>query len=85
MATSMAPSNPQATSNEDRSLHIIAAAQNFSKRYQGLYSFIAIAVDHGFGKHINAIPKGALFDWFKYLYAFEFLYALAMASVKYSV
>ncbi|KAI4244101.1 MAG: hypothetical protein L6R40_003085 [Gallowayella cf. fulva] len=44
-----------------------------------------LAVEHGFGKHMDAIPLASVFDWFKYLYAFEFLYTLGMASVKYSV
>ncbi|KAL8801103.1 MAG: hypothetical protein Q9182_004696 [Xanthomendoza sp. 2 TL-2023] len=44
-----------------------------------------LAVRNGFGKHRNAVPQASVFDWFKYLYAFEFLYTLGMCSVKYSV
>lgn len=34
---------------------------------------------------MDTLPPSTVFDWFKYLYAFEFLYTLGMASVKYSV
>ncbi|KAL8888010.1 MAG: hypothetical protein Q9205_002299 [Flavoplaca limonia] len=44
-----------------------------------------LAVQNGFGKHMNALPTAEVFHWFKYLYAFEFLYTLGMAAVKYSV
>ncbi|KAL8709355.1 MAG: hypothetical protein Q9220_005948 [cf. Caloplaca sp. 1 TL-2023] len=44
-----------------------------------------LAVHHGFGKHINALPPTAIVTWFKLLYAFEFLYTLGMAGIKYSV
>ncbi|KAI4276161.1 MAG: hypothetical protein L6R38_005729 [Xanthoria sp. 2 TBL-2021] len=44
-----------------------------------------LAVRHGFGKHMNALPTASVFHWFKYLYAFEFLYTLGMAAVKYSI
>ncbi|KAL8932038.1 MAG: hypothetical protein Q9211_006563, partial [Gyalolechia sp. 1 TL-2023] len=43
------------------------------------------AVHHGFGKHMHAIPDASVSQWFKYLYAFEFVYTVAMATVKYSV
>lgn len=52
---------------------------------KGLYLYEGTAIEHGFGKHMNAIPTTSVFNWFKYLYAFEFLYNLGMASVKYSV
>lgn len=34
---------------------------------------------------MDTLPEGSMVDWFKRLYAFEFLYSLGMASVKYSV
>ncbi|KAI4204796.1 MAG: hypothetical protein LQ350_000862 [Teloschistes chrysophthalmus] len=34
---------------------------------------------------MDTLPPAAIVDWFKYLYAFEFLYTLGMATVKYSV
>ena len=37
------------------------------------------------GHHIASLLPQDLFSYFKYNYAFEFLYALAMASVKYSM
>ncbi|KAI4228432.1 MAG: hypothetical protein L6R36_001623 [Xanthoria steineri] len=44
-----------------------------------------LAVHQGFGKHMHALPTTSVFHWFKYLYAFELLYTVGMASVKYSV
>ncbi|KAI4139555.1 MAG: hypothetical protein L6R39_006225 [Caloplaca ligustica] len=44
-----------------------------------------LAVHHGFGKHMAILREASAIEWFKYLYAFEFLYSLCMASVKYSV
>ncbi|KAL9007474.1 MAG: hypothetical protein Q9173_007269, partial [Seirophora scorigena] len=44
-----------------------------------------LAVRRGFGKHIAVLPPDVTVEWFKYLYAFEFLYTLCMACVKYSI
>ncbi|KAI4183026.1 MAG: hypothetical protein L6R41_005636 [Letrouitia leprolyta] len=44
-----------------------------------------LGVRRGFGKHIGDISGPQLFEYFKYLYAFEFLYTLGMSSVKYSI
>ncbi|CAD6594490.1 MAG: hypothetical protein ASARMPRED_000389 [Alectoria sarmentosa] len=40
---------------------------------------------YGFGRHLEVLGPEGLFRWFKILYSFEFLYTLAMASVKYSI
>lgn len=44
-----------------------------------------VSLHYGFGRHLEAIGMEGLSRWFKFLYAFEFLYTLAMASVKYSI
>ena len=43
------------------------------------------ALNYGSGRHVQALGSEGLFGWFKVLYAFEFLYTLAMSSVKYSM
>lgn len=43
------------------------------------------ALHYGFGRHIEVLGLGGSLRWFKILYSFEFLYTLAMASVKYSM
>ncbi|KAL8824702.1 MAG: hypothetical protein Q9170_008072 [Blastenia crenularia] len=43
------------------------------------------AIQHGFGKHMASLPNASASEWFKCLYAFEFLYTLGMTTVKYSV
>ena len=40
---------------------------------------------HALGHHILSLSPVDVFSYFKYNYAFEFLYALAMASIKYSM
>ncbi|KAK4694299.1 hypothetical protein P7C71_g3261, partial [Lecanoromycetidae sp. Uapishka_2] len=40
---------------------------------------------HGLGHHLETLPPDAVFGFFKYLYPAEFLYSVAMASVKYSI
>lgn len=40
---------------------------------------------HAMGHHLLSLLPVDLYSYFKYNYAFEFLYALAMASVKYSI
>lgn len=44
-----------------------------------------VSLHYGFGRHLEVLGEAALFHWFKILYSFEFLYTLAMASVKYSI
>ncbi|KAI4175051.1 MAG: hypothetical protein LQ348_006252 [Seirophora lacunosa] len=44
-----------------------------------------LAVRRGFGKHIAVLPLDLTTEWFKYLYAFQFLYILCMSCVKYSI
>lgn len=44
-----------------------------------------VSLHYGFGRHLEALGAEGLFHWFKILYSFEFLYTLAMASVKYSI
>ena len=46
------------------------------------------AVHAGLGKHLEAIDRpqlDVLRDWFKRLYAFEFLYTLAVSTLKFSM
>ena len=46
------------------------------------------AVHAGLGRHLEAIdrpPTDVLRDWFKRLYAFEFLYTLAVSTLKFSM
>ena len=45
----------------------------------------SIALHYGIGRHLEVLGPGNIHRWFKFLYAFEFLYTLAMASVKYSM
>ena len=40
---------------------------------------------HALGHHLLSLSPVDVFSYFKYNYAFEFTYALAMASVKYSM
>ncbi|KAL9068514.1 MAG: hypothetical protein Q9161_006163 [Pseudevernia consocians] len=40
---------------------------------------------HAMGHHLPSLLPADLYSFYKYNYAFEFLYALAMASVKYSI
>ncbi|KAL8916431.1 MAG: hypothetical protein Q9208_008517 [Pyrenodesmia sp. 3 TL-2023] len=44
-----------------------------------------LAVQHGFGKHFAVLRLDSMVEWFKYLYAFEFLYTLSMAIIKFSI
>lgn len=50
-----------------------------------LYLRIWTAVQHGFGRHFAVLKVDSMVEWFKYLYAFEFLYTLSMAVIKYSM
>lgn len=47
------------------------------------------ALNYGSGQHVKAYLDASghksLLGWFKFIYAFEFLYTLAMSSVKYSM
>ena len=43
------------------------------------------AIRYGFGRHLEVLGLEGLFHWFKVLYSFEFLYTLAMLSVKFSM
>lgn len=58
-------------------------ASNISLRFLCLRP--EIAVHHGFGKHSVVLGFDSTAEWFKYLYAFELLYTLGMATVKYSM
>lgn len=44
-----------------------------------------VSLRYGFGRHVEVLGLEGSFRWFKILYSFEFLYTLAMASVKYSI
>ncbi|KAL8954762.1 MAG: hypothetical protein Q9193_007097, partial [Seirophora villosa] len=44
-----------------------------------------LAVRRGFGKHAKDLPDDLPTEWFKYRYAFQFLYILGMSCVKFSI
>lgn len=64
----------------DDFLIIVAMVLSWGPNLANLYG-----IHHGFARHIIAQPPETIFLWFKTLYAFEFLYSLAMCSVKYSI
>lgn len=44
-----------------------------------------VVLHYGFGRHFDTLPEQTPRNFFKLLYAFEFNYALAMTSVKFSM